>query len=160
MGSKAFAYVPPGGGENFNWSSDDIFVKVSSQDTLGQYTVIEDNLKANFSLGLHYHRYHAETFYILEGSVDFFVAGDWIQATKNSCLPIPKGVEHACTITENCCAARMLMIFQPAGFEKFLSEMAQMDEADFSDHARMNSLNEKYDIIKLGPVPNRIVNHN
>jgi hypothetical protein len=54
----------------------------------------------------------------------------------------------------------MLMIFQPAGFEKFLSEMAQMDEADFSDHARMNSLNEKYDIIKLGPVPNRIVNHN
>ena len=46
MGSKAFAYVPPGGGENFNWSSDDIFVKVSSQDTLGQYTVIEDNLKA------------------------------------------------------------------------------------------------------------------
>ena len=44
MGSKAFAYVPPGGGENFNWSSDDIFVKVSSQDTLGQYTVIEDNL--------------------------------------------------------------------------------------------------------------------
>ncbi|NCX90336.1 MAG: DUF2218 domain-containing protein [Rhodobacteraceae bacterium] len=71
MGSKAFAYVPPGGGENFNWSLDDIFVKVSSQDTLGQYTVIEDNLKANFSLGLHYHRYHAETFYILEGSVDF-----------------------------------------------------------------------------------------
>ena len=50
MGSKAFAYVPPGGGENFNWSSDDIFVKVSSQDTLGQYTVIEDNLKANFRL--------------------------------------------------------------------------------------------------------------
>ncbi len=38
--------------------------------------------------------------------------------------------------------------------------MAQMDEADFSEPALMNRMNEKYDIIKLGPVPNRIVNHN
>lgn len=38
----------------------------------------------------------------------------------------------------------MLMIFQPSGFDQFLAELA-----------RMKVLEEKYDIINIGPVPNR-----
>ena len=153
--NRRHSFVPPGGGQNCDWSADHAFVKVSSADTGGQYTLMEDNLKANFRLGLHMHRFHAETFYILNGSVEFFVDGDWMTAESGASLHIPPGIKHACALTEGSSAARMLMIFQPSGFDQFLAELARMTEADFEDGARMKALEEKYDIINIGPVPNR-----
>ena len=45
------------------------------------------------------------------------------------------------------------MVFQPSGFDQFLVALSKMTEADFADEARMSALNEKFDIISLGPVP-------
>ncbi|WP_270728925.1 cupin domain-containing protein [Shimia sp. Alg240-R146] len=154
-GAKRYSYVPPGGGPNYDWSADHTFVKVAAADTGGQYTLMEDNLKANFRLGLHLHRHHAETFYILEGLVDFYVDGDWMTAKAGTCLHVPPGIEHACVMANGCEAARMLMVYQPAGFDQYLAELATMSEADFADDAKMSALNEKYDIVNLGPVPER-----
>ena len=153
--SNRYSFVPPGGGTDYDWSADHTFVKVSAEDTGGQYTLMEDNLKANFRLGLHLHRTHAETFYVLEGSVDFYVDGDWMTAEPGTCLHIPPGIEHACLLSDGCTDARMLMIFQPSGFDQFLAELAEMNEADFEDDAKMKALNEKYDIVNIGPVPDR-----
>lgn len=66
--TKRYSFVPPKGGENYDWSADQTYVKVSADDTGGQYTLMEDNLKANFKLGLHLHRYHAETFLFLKAT--------------------------------------------------------------------------------------------
>lgn len=154
--TKRYSMVPPGGGANYDWSADHTFVKVSAADTGGHYTLMEDNLNANFKLGLHMHRHHAETFYILEGQLDFFIDGDWMTATPGTCLHIPPGVPHACVMSEGGTAARMLMIFQPSGFDQFLAEMATMTDADFADPAKMQALNEKYDIVSIGPAPTRV----
>ncbi len=153
--SKRYAYVPPGGGQDYDWSADHTFVKVAAKDTGGQYTLMEDNLKSNFALGLHLHRYHAETFYILEGDIDFYIDGDWMTATAGACIHIPPGTPHACTLATETTTARMLMIYQPSGFDQYLAELATLTEADFQDQAKMDALNEKYDIINLGGVPER-----
>jgi len=153
--TKRYSHVPPGGGVNYNWSADHTFVKTSAEDTGGMYTLMEDNLKSNFELGLHKHDTHAETFYILEGDIDFYIDGDWITATPGTCLHIPPGVPHGCTAAGREEPQKMLMIYQPAGFDQFLAEMATMDEADFADTAKMQALEEKYDIIQLGPLPPR-----
>ena len=153
--SKRYSLVPPGGGPNYDWSADHTFVKVSAGDTGGQYTLMEDNLKANFRLGLHMHRYHAETFYILEGAIDFYVDGDWMTAVPGTCLHIPPGVPHACLLSPGTSSGRMLMIYQPSGFDGYLAELGQMSDADFEDGAKMAALNEKYDIVNIGPVPER-----
>ena len=153
--SNRYALVRPGGGPNYDWSADHTCVKVSAADTGGQYTLMEDNLKANFALGLHMHRHHAETFYVLEGTIDFHIDGDWHSATPGTCIHIPPGVPHACVIGAGQDSARMLMIYQPSGFDLFLAEMATMNETDFADAAKMAALNEKYDIVPLGDVPHR-----
>lgn len=153
--SARYSYVPPRGGPNYEWASDHTFVKVAAADTGGQYTLMEDNLKASFRLGLHMHRYHAETFYILEGSVDFYVDGDWMAAPVGTCLHVPPGIEHACVVTQGHETARMLMIYQPSGFDGFLAELDEMTDADFEDTAKMDALNTKYDIVNIGPVPDR-----
>jgi len=76
-------------------------------------------------------------------------------AVPGTCLHVPPDIEHACVLTEGCSGARMLMIFQPAGFDLFLAELGTMSEADFEDKARMQALNDKYDIVNLGPIPER-----
>ena len=153
--TKRYSLVPPQGGKNYDWSADHTFVKVSAQDTGGQYTLMEDNLKSNFALGLHLHRYHAETFYILDGDIDFYIDGDWTTAVPGTCIHVPPGVPHACTMAKGSEAGRMLMIYQPSGFDQYLAELASFKDADFADSAKMAALNEKYDIVELGGVPER-----
>jgi hypothetical protein len=50
---------------------------------------------------------------------------------------------------------KMLMIFQPSGFDAYLAELARMSEQDLADRDRMRGLDEKFDIINLGGVPSR-----
>jgi len=115
---------------------------------------MEDNLKREFSLGLHLHRQHAETFYILEGNTGFYIDGDWITAPPGTTVHIPPGVPHALAQSGGQ-AGKLLMIFQPAGFDQYLAELAKLNERDFADKQRMQDLDLKYDIVNLGGVPPR-----
>ena len=144
--------LAPGEGPNYQWENDHTFVKVGAEHTNGAYTLMEDNLKAQFALGLHKHDTHAETFYFLEGVVDFHLDGEWIKATKGTTIHVPPGVPHACKVANNE-PAKMLMIYQPSGFDGFLEEMSKFSEADFADATKMDALNAKYDIVPMGPVP-------
>lgn len=153
--TKRYSFVRPLGGTDYDWSADHTYVKVSADDTDGHFTLMEDNLKSTFALGLHRHDHHAETFYILEGDLDFHVDGDWITAQPGSCLHIPPGVPHACVMSEATDSARMLMIFQPAGFDLYLAELGEMSAPELDDPLKMEELARKYDIINLGGVPER-----
>jgi len=151
--TSRYSYVPPKGGKDYDWSADHTYVKVSAQDTGGAYTLMEDNLKATFQLGLHLHRQHAETFYILEGRIDFYVDGDWMTAEPGACLHVPPGIEHACTLARGETGGRMLMIYQPSGFDGYLAEISTFSDADFADEDKMAAVNDRFDIVNLGPVP-------
>jgi len=151
---KRYSFIPPRGGTDYDWSADHTFVKVSADDTGGMYTLMEDNLKVGFKLGLHLHRCHAETFYILEGAVNFYVDGDWMVAEPGACVHVPPGVPHAVDLPTGG-TGRMLMIYQPSGFDQYLAELATMSDEDFQDQSKMDALNEKYDIVQLGDVPER-----
>ena len=41
---------------NYNCSADQTYVEISSDDMVEPFQVMEDNLKLNFSLYLHFHR--------------------------------------------------------------------------------------------------------
>lgn len=151
---KRYSFVPPGGGLNYDWSRDHTFVKVSSADTGGAFALMEDNLKTGFALGLHLHRRHAETFYILEGDVDFYLDGDWLTGPAGSTVHIPPGVEHAVVLPRGK-TGKLLMIFQPAGFDQFLKELGALSEQELADEKRVSALSLQYDIVELGGVPPR-----
>ncbi|WP_299500177.1 hypothetical protein [uncultured Roseobacter sp.] len=52
----------------------------------------------------------------------------------------------------------MLMIYRPSGFDQYLVQLNTMTDADFSDQTKIDALDEKYDIIKLGGVSDRVAN--
>lgn len=151
--SDRYSFLPPREGKNYEWAADHTFVKVGAEDTGGAYTLMEDNLKASFQLGLHMHREHAETFYVLEGRVDFYVDGDWMTSEPGACLHIPPGVPHACILARGETGDRMLMIYQPSGFDGYLAEISTYSDADFADEAKIADVNARFDIVNLGPVP-------
>ena len=146
-------YLPPNQGLSYDWTNDHVFIKVSAEETGGAYTLVEDNLKPGFALGLHLHKTHAETFYVLEGSIDYYFEDSWHTALPGACLHIPAGVPHAARVTPGTGGARMLMVMQPSGFDAFLAELAKLTEAQMADADFMNALSEKHDIFSLGPVP-------
>ena len=115
---------------------------------------MEDNLKVEFALGLHLHRQHAESFYILDGEVNFWIDGDWMTAAPGTCVHIPPGIPHAVDLPPGR-TGRMLMIFQPSGFDQYLAELKSMTDEQLADEKLMAQLDAKYDIINLGGVPAR-----
>ena len=144
--------VHPGGGVSYDWSADHTFVKVGAEHTSGSYTLMEDNLKPGFSLGLHRHDHHAETFYVLEGPIEIHVNGGWVSAETGTCIHVPPGAPHAARLPDGS-RGRMLMIYQPSGFDGYLAELATLTDADLADSDRMAELNAKYDLVELGPAP-------
>lgn len=114
--------------------------------------MVEDNLKPGFALGLHRHDHHAETFYVLEGPIEFFVNEEWVSAGAGTSIHVPPGAPHAARLPAGS-TGRMLMIYQPSGFDGYLAELATLNDEDFQDPERMAALNSKYDLVELGPTP-------
>ena len=74
--SKRYAKLGPGEGPNHDWENEQTLIAVSGQGTDGAYTLVEENLKASFALGLHRHAPQAERFSFLEGDMGLFVDGN------------------------------------------------------------------------------------
>jgi quercetin dioxygenase-like cupin family protein len=56
---------------------------------------IELSFPADFAgVDPHVHPDHTDSFYVLEGEVEFFFAGDWHRAGPGTYVSIPRNVEH------------------------------------------------------------------
>ena len=114
-------HLANGEGKSF-WLLTDLHTfKVVGDDTNGALTVAE--LTAGPELGPppHIHRNHDESFYILEGTFEFSLAGQAFTARPGAFVHLPKGVVHTHRAGGGA-PARALVIQSPAGVERFIEE--------------------------------------
>ncbi len=99
--------------------------KVVGDDTNGAFTVAE--LTAGPELGPppHIHRNSDESFYVLEGTFDFSLAGQAFTAGAGAFVYLPKGVVHTHRAGGGA-SARALVIQSPAGVERFIEEAGKL----------------------------------
>ena len=135
--------VPAGGGLDYDWSKDHVFVKAPMELSDGRVTVVEDVLKPGFYLAPHHHRLTLEIFYILDGEVSFTFDDEKIVATPGTTVSVPANTRH-----EVACPAggRLITVFTPGGFDQYLSELAALTPEELADAALMSRLAERYDI--------------
>src|SRR5436309_12661685 len=110
-----------GEGKSF-WLLTDLHTfKVVGDDTNGAFTVAE--LSAGPELGPppHIHRNHDESFYILEGTFDFSLAGEAFSARPGAFVYLPRGVVHTHRAGGGA-PARAVVIQSPSGVERFIEE--------------------------------------
>lgn len=134
--------VERGQGQDYDWSNDHIFVKTTQGLTDGRVTLVEDVLKPGFRLPRHHHRVMVEIFYILEGEVVFRFDDEVVIATPGMTITIPALVWHA---VQSEGGGRLLTIFSPGGFDRYLEEVAALDEVQLADAVLLTALAERYD---------------
>lgn len=142
---KSTVYIPNGQGENYNYSQDHCFIKVSSNDTNGELCLIEDKIKPGFHLKRHHHKIMTEIFYMLEGEMELIFDDETIQLKPGDTITVPPNVWHEAKCKGG---GKMLTLFKNGRFDVFLQQLSTMTENDFSDAQRMKSLAAKFDIFE------------
>ena len=98
-------------------------IKISRDDTAGQYGLIEVVVRPGDGSPWHVHPEEDEWFYVLEGEVTFWVADTRLSLPAGSFAFGPKGVPH--TFYAEAAGARALVGFQPMQFEGLLREVGE-----------------------------------
>jgi len=135
--------IRKGKGENYNYSQDHCFIKLSSHKTNGELCFVEDTLKPGFYLPRHHHKIMTEVFYILEGEVDLIFDDETITCQPGDTLTVPPDVWHAAKCEKG---GKMLTIFKNGQFDQYLERLSTMTDTDFADAELMKALAEEFDI--------------
>lgn len=135
--------IRKGEGENYNYSQDHCFIKLSSRQTNGELCIVEDTLKPGFHLKRHHHKIMTEVFYMLEGEMELVFDDETIILKEGDTLTVPPNIWHIATCVEG---GKMITVFKNGQFDFFLEELSKMKPDDFTNQELMKSISEKYDI--------------
>lgn len=130
-------------GENFDYSQDHCFIKLSSKDTNGELCLIEDTLKPGFHLKRHHHKIMTEVFYMLIGEMELIFDDETIILKQGDTITVPPNIWHEAKCEKG---GKMLTIFKNGQFDVFLEELSILTTDDFSNQEFMKSLSAKFDI--------------
>lgn len=94
-----------------------------------------------------YHVHHAmdETLYVLEGEIEFVVAGETYLRPAGSVAFVPRGVHHGFS-NFGPAPARVLVHFSPSGDQhEYFRELERLFAAPTQDAAALQALQKRYD---------------
>ncbi len=124
MSDRKPIVLPPGAGRTYAMGPLEAIFKADGDEAAGRYAISEWWLEPKTKgPGAHSHE-EDDVFYVLEGTVSFFVGDRWIDAEKGSFVLAPAGVTHD---FENRSDARagFLNISVPGNFESHMPGIAQ-----------------------------------
>jgi mannose-6-phosphate isomerase-like protein (cupin superfamily) len=124
----------PGEGRNYAMGRISAIFKADTDETASRYSISEWWLEAHTKgPGAHAHD-EDDVFYVIEGTMSFFVDGAWIDAAKGSFVLVPGGSTHD---FENRSGARagLLNFSVPGNFEKDMPAIAQWFKENPPGHA-------------------------
>jgi quercetin dioxygenase-like cupin family protein len=98
-------------------------IKASGDTTAGRVAVIEHLAPQGAGSPLHVHHREDEWFYVIDGSVTFWVGGNVVEAEAGAFVYGPRDVPHSFLVSSE--QARFLLVTEPAGFEDFMRAMSQ-----------------------------------
>jgi len=148
--------------ENSVWIDGLLFsFLLTGEDTQGGFSLTRAIQREGCEPPFHIHRNADETFYVVEGTLTFYVAGQSLSAPAGTTVVVGRGQEHSFTVET--ATAETLILFTPAGTENFFKEISvpartlalpPLPEGP-PDIPRMMAAAAKYDIEITGQPPKR-----
>jgi quercetin dioxygenase-like cupin family protein len=142
-------HVGSGEGDAFSAAGDAYRVLASGRQTGDVYALHEIRVSPNNGPPPHIHSREDESFFVLEGEVDFQVGDEKITARPGTFIQGPRGIEHSFKNNTQL-PARLLAFITPAGFENFFNEFAQ-PIASFDSPAIPTSKDEVDKLLAAAP---------
>jgi mannose-6-phosphate isomerase-like protein (cupin superfamily) len=126
------------------------FVKVSSKDTGGAWSIFEAVLAPQFGPPLHLHYCQEEWFQVKEGEFIFEAGGEQYAMTPGMSILVPRMVPHRFQNTGTS-TGRILILAQPAGtLEEFFDGFAKLSEPELAG-PKVKELYARHGMEMLGP---------
>ena len=119
--SPSLLHRPSTSGATY-WGPGDMYrFLVTGEETGGAYFAMEALVPPGGGPPPHLHRDEDETFYVLEGRIDFRLGEERVTAGAGDFVNVPRGrVHNFHNAGEE--AARLILTFTPAGIERFFEE--------------------------------------
>ena len=112
-------------GQKLNVIGDNQNIKLTGEDTNGQFTLIEQLNDPGIGIPPHVHENEDEVFQVLSGEVEMTVGENSVILKAGDLIFCPRGIPHSWKVIGNQKARAMLSIF-PAGLEKMFEELSQL----------------------------------
>src|SRR5262245_60723587 len=121
---RQVAFLPPGEGKSYWIAGDRIDFKLTGHETGGAFELCEVITPPQVGPPPHIHQREDETFYVIEGEVEFMVGDRTLRATPGSVVHGVRGVPHAFrNVGEK--TSRMVLVVTPANFASFVRAAGQ-----------------------------------
>ncbi len=118
--------IPPHGGDALRGPvGGPARVLARSETTAGRFTAIENEIPPQQGPPEHIHAEEDEMYYVFDGAVRFKAGGRYFDAPRGAFMFIPRGTPH-CFRNTGAATARLLVMFSPAGMERFFEGIAAL----------------------------------
>lgn len=91
----------------------------------------------------HVHQHMEESFYVLEGTFRFTVAGRQIEAAQGDFLMVPRGTPHV--IHAGSGGGALLTLFTPGGLERMFLELGRLPADSITDPKVRAEISSRHD---------------
>jgi quercetin dioxygenase-like cupin family protein len=125
-------------------------LRVTGQDTAGEFAVIEGRGARGHGSPMHVHRAASETFVVIDGELRVVVDGEEYQAGAGCAAVLPAGRPHAFVVTSD--SARYLTLHHGPAFADFVADVGERGDAA-PDPALLSEIAARHGIDIVGPPP-------
>ncbi len=151
MANSRPSILGPAEGENYNAGPFAIKARVLGAQTGGAFELYELAL-GKATVDYHVHENMHETLCVIDGEIEFVVAGESFRRPAGSVAFVPRGVHHGFT-NHGPGRARVLIVFNPSGNQhEYFRELERLFAAPTLDTQALERLQARYDQ-KLMPPP-------
>lgn len=111
-------FVLHGKGKIFDLGNEIDEVKLTAAQSEGRYTIQDEHWHPGYSVPKHFHKEHAEVFYLIDGQFEWTVGGETHLMSAGDLVFIPPNTVHSVHVVGNK-DAHVLFIYQPGGYEHY-----------------------------------------
>ena len=126
-------------GTQFPFGDDIVTIKADSNETNGEYSLMHWVVAPDAIAPAHIHAEYEETFYVLEGKLQFTVGEDIVDVEVGDFIRCPAGTRHG-YVNSSGKKAVLLVGFTPGGMEQIFRKYSflgdQFDLDGYLDEAR------------------------
>jgi mannose-6-phosphate isomerase-like protein (cupin superfamily) len=151
---NSYVNVPPNGGQRVHalpYPNGIYRIIVRGNQTANIFTLIEGLVYINEGARTHYHMKEDETFYVVNGTLQFYVAGNQFCAPAGTTVYIPRNVTQSVR-NINSKPAHVQILFAPAGRENYLERVSPIFDTQPINYTGATELALEYGVVNLPDV--------
>ena len=149
--TKEATVIQSGEGRKMNVLGHTITVKLTQQETEGEYYVFEVITPPGHGIPPHVHKNEDEVIQVIEGEYEIMLGEQTLQARTGALIHFPRYIPHSFRNVAATAGKTLWTVVPGAKFEKFFEELGSLPTDGPPDMGKVVAIFNKYDMEVLPP---------